>query len=725
VAIRIQDTIKADILLVDDRPEQLVALEAVIADLDQNIVTAHSGKEALRQLLDHDFAVIVLDVNMPGMDGYETATLIRQRRSSEHTPIIFVSAYASTETHISLGYSLGAVDYIQRPVVPEVLRAKVAVFVDLYRKSAELRRLQEAEHRRQLLETQLMLDDRLSNLEREQRRAVRLRQLASASIAINSTLAIEDILAVVADQARRILESHWAEGCLLDHGAQPKRSRARSGESTLEGPPGDPSRVATLLRDIAVPVRLSRSDLESDDRWAALAGPPDRPLIRNYLAAPLVGRQGGNMGYIQLCDKTDGDFTEEDEFFLTELSRMTSLAITNTLYFEAREANRVKDEFLSTLSHELRTPLTAILGWTWLLRSGNLPASDLEEAMNIIDRNARAQAKLIDDMLDISRILTGKLRLNRQTVCFQVQIEGAVDALRPLAVAKGVDLQVYLDPNTPAIQGDGDRLHQVVTNLVSNALKFTPEGGSVEVRLETADDLARVMVRDTGIGIAPDFLPHVFERFRQADAGSTRAQGGLGLGLAIVRHLIELHGGTVEAQSAGEGRGATFTIALPLHGTTDAPAGEVGDAGDGAMYVAEERDAEPLLEGLRILVVDDDDDSRHTIAMVLRQLGAAVIEAGSAEEARDLLQSAPADSKPDVLVSDIAMPGEDGCALMRDVRRRISPAKLPALALSALAREEDRARALAAGFQAHLPKPVTPHQLRVAIAALARTRRAG
>jgi CheY-like chemotaxis protein len=395
---------------------------------------------------------------------------------------------------------------------------------------------------------------------------------------------------------------------------------------------------------------------------------------------------------------------------------MASLAVTNALYFEAREANRLKDEFLATLSHELRTPLTAILGWTWLLRSGNPDPAAHAEAMEIIERNARAQAKLIDDMLDISRIISGKLRLAQIPVQIQSQVEAAVDAVRPVAHAKSLHLSLAIDRGLPGVIGDPDRLHQVVSNLLSNAIKFTPEGGRIQVRLDGDAGRVRLSVSDTGIGIAPSFLPFVFERFLQAEGGGTRPQGGLGLGLAIVRHLVELHGGSVQAQSKGEGEGSTFVVDLPA-----APIAAVGGSLLPALHLVEPQVSEPpTIAGLHVLVVDDDTDSRATIAMVLRQSAAEVVEASSAAEGMALLQKAKDSDDFDVLVSDIAMPEEDGCSFIRRVRQSNgwSAETLPAIAVSAFVRDEDRARAFSAGFQVHLPKPVMPGQLLAAIAGL-------
>jgi signal transduction histidine kinase/ActR/RegA family two-component response regulator len=362
---------------------------------------------------------------------------------------------------------------------------------------------------------------------------------------------------------------------------------------------------------------------------------------------------------------------------------------------DAEAANRAKDEFLAMLSHELRSPLGAINTWAHLLRTGRLDAAKTTRALEAIERSARAQAQIVEDLLDVSRIVTGKLRLDLQAVQMATLIEGALDTVRPQAEAKGVELVADVDHGATAVDGDPDRLEQVVNNLLSNAVKFTPDGGRVSVRLATDETDAHVTVTDTGKGIHPDVLPLVFERFRQGDSAITRAHGGLGLGLAIVRHLVERHGGRVRADSEGEGRGASFTISLPLsrHAISTAAA----DGAGGAPI------AESLLRGATVLVVDDDPLARESLAAALEQYGATTLLASSASAALDALDHVC----PDAMVSDIAMPGEDGYSLIRRVRER--PASrggyVPAVALTAYAGRDHQVRALLAGFQAHVAKP--------------------
>ncbi|HZG54448.1 MAG TPA: ATP-binding protein [Pyrinomonadaceae bacterium] len=385
----------------------------------------------------------------------------------------------------------------------------------------------------------------------------------------------------------------------------------------------------------------------------------------------------------------------------------------------AEAANRTKDEFLATMSHELRTPMTAILGWAQLLRSRTLNEADLERALEIVERNAQAQNKLIEDLLDISRIITGKLRLDVRPVDPAGVVGAVVDALRPTAEAKAIRLQALLDPQAGPVSGDTDRLQQVVWNLLSNAIKFTPKGGRVQVRLERVDSHVEIIVSDSGKGISAEFLPHVFDRFRQADGTSTRKQGGLGLGLSIVRQLVELHGGTVSVESGGEGQGATFVVQLPqmiARRQEDAEAPLLRrhpTAGGEAVSF----DCPPSLKGLRVLVVDDEPDTRLLLRTVLERCGSEVTTAGSAEEAL----AAFAKSKPDILISDIGMPREDGYEFIVKLRaaEAVSGGRVPAIALTAYARVEDRVRALNAGFQVHVPKPIEPIELLAVVASLA------
>ena len=410
---------RARILIVDDLPEKRLAHRVILEGLDAEVIMAVSGEEALKRVLEGEFAVILLDVNMPGMDGLETARLLRQHRNARHTPIIMVTAYAD-DVQRARGYELGVVDYIQVPVIAPVMRAKVGVFLDLFLTRAALAR------------------------------------------------------------ANQELESRVAE------------------------------RTAELLR--------------SNERLRA----------------------------------------EIEERLRAENEREELLARERVLRGQAEELSRLKDEFLATMSHELRTPLNAIFGWITLLRTRRLDEATQARALETIERNARAQKRLIEDLLDVSRIVTGKIALEMGDVVPRRVIEGAIATMQPAAQAKEVTIAPVIGEVAGSIRGDFARLQQVVCNLLSNAIKFTHPGGRVDVELAMSGDQVQISVTDTGQGIKSEFLPHVFERFRQEDGSIRRRHGGLGLGLAIVRHLVELHSGTVDAESAGEGRGARFIVRLPV-----------------------------------------------------------------------------------------------------------------------------------------------------------------
>jgi signal transduction histidine kinase/DNA-binding response OmpR family regulator len=690
---------QAAILLVDDRPDKLLALEAVLEDLHQPMVRAESGREALRHVLRQDFAVILLDVNMPGMDGFETASLIRQRSNSRHTPIIFITAFGD-EMHAIRSYSLGAVDYILAPVLPEVLRTKVAVFVELFIKTEETKR--QAESLR--------------------RRAAQMQKLAAASLAISSAPSMDRMLQTIADTARDVIGAHQA---VVVCGADwPPALAGKAGHAMSAGSFSDrygawrtrmlrlDAVAATLIAHGRVASRLTEAEFRADPEWAAVRQADMPPLRGGLLIAPLAGRDGSTAGVVYVSERDgDGVFTQDDEAVLVQLAHIGSIAIENTLYAQERQANRVKDEFLATLSHELRTPLNAIIGWVQLLQMEAVD-DQVAHGLQVIDRNARAQNKLIEDLLDASRITSGKLRLNLESVNLGPIVRAAVDAARPAAAAKKIEFDVRVADNYHPVSIDPDRIQQVVSNLLSNAVKFTPTGGTVSVQLDQrgaapAEHLS-LRVTDNGQGIDPKFLPFIFERFRQADSSSTRGHGGLGLGLTIVRHIVEQHGGRVDAQSDGPGRGTTLSVELPIMGAKVAAGADNGD--DAA---SRPHESDTSLTDVRVLVVDDEADARDVMAAMLRRVGANVLTAGSAAEALDAMDT----FRPDVLLSDIAMPGQDGYALIRQVRAHRRD-NVPAIAVTAYARDDDRTRALAAGFGAHVTKPIDPPKLVTCIAQL-------
>lgn len=644
------------ILIVDDNDAQRLALAAILAELEVPLLEAASGRQALRHLLEREVAVILMDVNMPGLDGFETAELIRARRSTEHTPIIFITA--GDDAHAARGYSLGAVDYILAPVQPDVLRTKVAVFIDLYRKTAEVRAQREA----------------------LRRYADQLTQLTEASLAINSAHTVEEILRVVEQRAARIIGAQVARTQLNHEALAAARTAA----------------PAHGLNGCAAPT---------------LAAPG--PEEGGALEVRLTARDGTTLGCVRLAGKAPGGFTGEDENILVQLAQMASIAIENSLSAEAREANRLKDEFLGVLSHELRTPLQAMLTWIAILRRDGVDAAVQARGIEVVYRSARSQLQLIEDLLDISRIIRGQLRLECGRVDLVRVVTQALDTLKPAAT----DREVVLDWEPPAedcaLLGDATRLQQVVWNLVSNGVKFTPEGGRVVVRLRPRAETLVIEVADSGPGIPPAFLPHVFERFRQADSSSKRQHGGLGLGLAIVRHLVELHDGSVRAENA-PGGGALLTVTLPRR----QGAGVLREPGGARLSGAAINGVR--LDGIRVLLVEDECDARESLTAALELFGAQVRAVGSAPEALALLASEPG---PDVLLSDLGLPGEDGHALIHALRAREGAGRrLPAVALTAYVRSEDRLSALEAGFDLHVEKPIEPLELAMVVRQLAGTR---
>jgi PAS domain S-box-containing protein len=652
---------------------EMDALAALLDPLGQELVHAHSGAEALRQLLESDFALILMDVQMPGMDGIQTAKLIKERPRNRHIPIIFLTAIHKDPAYIFRGYKEGAVDYLLKPFDPEILRAKVSVFVDLWRKNELLRRQQAILRARELIAV-------------EKRGELRFRALTDSMP--------QCVWAARGDGEIYYCNRIWSEYAGED-----------AGITFFDAISEDELQDVRKAYQAAI---VAGKPLEREQRLRRKDGTWRWHLCR---MVPEKDERGRVSGWI--CTATDIDQQKR-----IEEANKALLASEKDARKQAEIANRTKDEFLATVSHELRTPLNAILGWTRMLRTGAVEPKALARVLETIERNARAQTQLVEDILDVSRIIAGKLRVKIQRTDLHAVARGAADAVRPAAEAKGVELAVKLQPGSEEFCGDPDRLQQVIWNLLSNAIKFTPKDGTVELRIERASSDVRVMVSDTGVGIPQTALPHVFDRFWQADSSITRAQGGLGLGLAIVRHLVEVHGGTVQAESEGEGKGALFTVQMPMRAVAPPPepaGNHNGGIGDSAAPRAEEPRpiASNFLEGLTVLVVDDELDARELVTAVLVKCGARVRTAGSVDDAVGRLR----EQRPDVLISDIGLPSEDGFSLIRRVRE-IAP-DVPAAALTAYASPEDQRRVLSAGFNAHVTKPVEPADLALLVASLA------
>jgi signal transduction histidine kinase/CheY-like chemotaxis protein len=446
--------------------------------------------------------------------------------------------------------------------------------------------------------------------------------------------------------------------------------------------------------------------------------PPGHLPVRSYLAVPVRGRGGDVIGGLFFGHEEAGRFDAHHERIAVGIASWAAVALENArLYANVQEASRLKDEFLASLSHELRTPLNAILGYARMLRAGIIAPDKKDRAIATIERNATSLTQIVEDVLDISRIVAGKIRLNVQTVDFPAIVSNAVEAIAPAADAKGVRVETIVDPHASPISGDPERLQQVLWNLLSNAVKFTHRGGKVQVRLERVNSHIELTVSDTGIGIPTEFLSHVFEPFRQAEGGPTRERGGLGLGLSIARQLAELHGGTIDAASGGVGQGATFRVKIPLMIVHPVSRDEIPRVHPRSTSAPAAITGTPLT-GIHVLAVDDEPDALALVCEVLEAAGARVTTAQSAAEGLARLDSEPAD----VVVADLGMPNTDGFSFIEQVRRHPRPQvrEVPAAALTAYARSEDRMKALRAGFQIHLAKPVDPAELVATIAALAK-----
>jgi PAS domain S-box-containing protein len=554
------------------------------------------------------------------------------------------------------------------------------------------------------------------------------RQLGEVGAAVASSLDQNAIVQQVTDLATSLTRAEF--GAFFYNVAD-----AKSGESymlyTLSGAPREAFAKFPQPRATAVfaptfhgdgVVRLD--DVTQDPRYGKnppFHGMPEGHLpVRSYLAVPVKAASGEVLGGLFFGHSRVGVFTEQHERLATGIAAWASLALENArLYIVAREADRLKDEFLAVLSHELRTPLNAILGYARLLRGGILTAEKAERGLETLERNAQSLTQIVEDVLDVSRIVSGKIRLDVQPVELPLVIHNAVATVQPAADARGVRVQTIVDPRVGPVSGDPDRLQQVVWNLLSNAVKFTPKLGRVQVRLERINSHVELIVSDTGAGIKPEFLPYVFERFRQGDAGTTRKTGGLGLGLSIVRHIIEMHGGTVEAMSQGENRGATFCVRLPLmivqpegftepreHPRTERPTRLTGLGN---------------LNGVRVLAIDDDEDALSLVRVVLETAGADVTTLSSAAAALERIETI----RPDAVIVDLGMPGMDGFEFITRLRVASDPQirDVPAAALTAFARSDDRTKALRSGFEMHLAKPVDPAELVASVATLVRRSR--
>jgi hypothetical protein len=632
------------ILVVDDNPATLYSTARILKAAGFTVIEAATGTEALAHVNDRP-DLVVLDVNLPDIDGFQVCRQIRAREHTARIPVIHLSATFVKDMDKVQGLDAGADGYLTHPVEPPVLIATVNAFL----------RTREAE-------------------DAMRRSEARFRAIFEQALSGISLLSEQMIY----------LEVNPAMCSILGR-----------------------SRIEILGRHLSAFTAADREDdvaqmvkpLESDGAWRGSFPVlhADGRRIELEWNISIHSDPGVRLAVVT-------DITQRK---LIEAERERLLASERAARAEAERANRLKDDFLATLSHELRTPLNSIVGWSQLLMRQGLSPADITEGVEVIERNARAQAQLIDDLLDVSRITSGKVRLNLQSLDPARTVNAALESVMPAAAAKSIEIEKLLDANAGPITWDPSRLQQVVWNLVNNAVKFTPRGGEIQVKLGRVESLLQISVHDNGRGIRPEFLPHLFERFRQEDSSTRRGHGGLGLGLAIVKHLVEMHGGTVTAESPGEGRGSTFILRLPLVAVQATI--EEQDTEQGQAHVPSRTPpAAPNLAGFRVLVVDDDADARALIRRVLGEANAEVIDASDVPQALDAIDW----FRPHLLISDIGMPGEDGYDLIRQVRDRGHGSdQIGAIALTAFAREEDRERALAAGYQKHLSKPVEAQEL--------------
>jgi PAS domain S-box-containing protein len=631
------------ILNVDDYRPGRYARTKLLQQAGFEVLEAETGAEALRQAVSARPHVVLLDVKLPDVDGYEVCRRLKAHPVTTAIPVLHLSAAHRAAGDHARGLDAGADGFLVEPVAPEVLLATV-------RSVARARRAEDAV-----------------------RAAARQWQLTFD--------AISDAVCLLDPEGRILRHNARFAGLVADGEDLTGHDGAEIAARVLRRPPAE-------LRALLGPDRRVAREFSVGSRWLQLV----TETVRDE-----AGRIEG--GLLILADVSE---RKRVDSMKAELLRMEQQARLG-----AEASNRAKDEFLAVLSHELRTPLTAMLGWIRMLTAGGLDDEATAHAIEVIERNTRLQAQIVEDLLDVSRIISGKMTLEIHDVIPSALLRAAVDGVEGLAAAKGLQIEMDILADAGTVRGDGGRLLQVFSNLLSNAVKFTPAGGRIAVTAWREGGGLRVGVTDSGRGIDPALLPYVFEPFRQAEGASRRTHTGLGLGLAIVRHLVELHGGYVEATSPGLGRGATFTVWLPA----EAP----GPTEDGAALRPGAPAERVSLHGVRLLVVEDDADTREMVGLMLRTSGADVVGVETADAALDVIRTAP----PDLLISDIGLADRDGYDLIRMVRQLPGGrGGVPAIALSAFARESDRREALRAGYDRHLPKPVEPRSLHSAIAEL-------
>lgn len=655
---------KVNILVVDDLPEKHVVFRTILDELDQNIVSARSGQEALKFILDMEFAVILLDVNMPDIDGLETASLIRQYKKSSQTPIVFITAYVD-ELQARRGYALGAVDYIPSPVVPEVLRSKVRVFVELFRMNRQLQK--QAAQREALARSEAARTAAEEAIHRAD-------FLAEASQVLSRSLNLDDTIAAILDLCVPLL----GERAIL--GLPDKEGGVRRLEMHPAPRADDPEVFTPELRaaaDQVIRERQFRLVTWSNGRAAAVCPLMAGDEVRGALA--LLAQAG--------------HFDSTRVALIREFAGRAAIAMENArLYSAVQEADRRKNEFLAMLAHELRNPLAPIRNAVHILASAEELPPKLSWARDVIGRQADHMARLIDDLLDVSRIVQGKVAVKPETLQLSTLIERSVEASSPRLGAREQVLDVVLPKEPVELDGDSVRLSQVLSNLINNACKFSPPHSRIRLESAFQDGELQIAVKDEGAGIAPEFLPHMFDLFAQADQSLDRSQGGLGIGLTLVKHLVELHGGRVAAASEGLGKGAQVIVTLPARVSTHPV-----QPAESAPPRAAPRGA----AASRILVVDDLAPSAETLMTLLEMEGFEVRVAHEGQEALRIAR----EFQPHVVLLDIGLPGMNGFEVAHGLRSQPESRDALLIALTGYGEAESRTRSAQAGFDFHMVKP--------------------
>ncbi len=710
---------KANILVVDDRPDKHVVFRAILEDLGQNLVTATSGEEALKHVLHRDFAVILLDVNMPGLDGLETAALIRSRAKSKHVPIIFITADYTDEVRTSKGYSLGAVDYMISPVVPEILRTKVKVFVDLY--------LLAQQAKRQAEEHIALAEERAARAAAE-RATQRSAFLARASVALSGSLDFE----ATTHELLRLVVPFLADVCALT--LRGEEGREENTQVAWTGPPPE-RRLCTetmiqidsswlgqavdrVMKSGAGETCFDAGSSATSGRSAGSARDdrfelPRGAKIDALVILPLLAR-GRTLGALSLGMGPSGRRFDPDLLSVaTDLASRAAVALDNALlYRKIHEQDRRKNEFLAMLSHELRNPLAPITNAMHVMQKGDVDSDKLTWAKDVISRQLKQLVRLVDDLLDVSRITQGKIDLKIESVDVAEVASAAVETSRPFVDAHEHTLTLLLPRKSPRVNADFARLAQILANLLNNAAKYTKQRGQISLTATQEGDEVIFRVRDSGMGIPKESLSSIFDLFTQVDHTLDRSQGGLGVGLTLVKRLVEMQGGTVSAFSAGKDQGSEFTVRLPA-APSDSLAAAGAESGKGM--------AKTVAPDFCVLIVDDNRDVADSTAVLLRMAGYNVQLAYDGKGAIESVQRL----QPDAVLLDIGLPGMDGYQVAERIRCNASNGRPLIVAVSGYSQDEHRMRSRNAGFDHHIVKPIDPAVLTELLASLRSSRQSG